>query len=74
MSIKTNIYNKENCEELKNKTKNWLKLFATCNDTSIENSDITPYMHVFVSHIWEYVKLYGNIYHYNQEGTFTGFY
>jgi hypothetical protein len=46
------------------RTKSWLLLYQTC----FFNNTITPYMHVFSHHLFEFVELHGNIKKFNLQG------
>ena len=58
--------NKDECEadELSRKIKSWVKLFIT----TYQSKDVTPYIHAFSMHVPEFVKLYGNIISFTQQG------
>lgn len=50
--------------EIKEKTRDWLKLFLGV----YTKKNITPYMHAFVAHMHEFVKLHGNVNLFNLQG------
>jgi hypothetical protein len=51
-------------EELKKRTSEWLELFLTV----YAKSTVTPYMHAFVFHLHEFVRLYRDINAFNCQG------
>ena len=51
-------------EKLKEDTLNWLGPFLSV----FSHEDMTPYIHVFVYHLHEFVQLYGNINLFNLQG------
>ena len=51
-------------ELLKNKTHEWFLLFRSC----FSAAEVTPYIHIFVSHFHEFMSLHGNLNIFNQEG------
>ena len=58
--------NKEegDADELSRKIKLWVKLFTT----TYQSKDVTPYIHAFSMHVPEFIKLYGNIISFTQQG------
>jgi hypothetical protein len=50
--------------EIKDRTKNWLELFLTV----YKKSDITPYIHAFAHHLYEFREREINLNLYSQEG------
>jgi hypothetical protein len=53
----------KSCELKKQNTK-WLKEF-----TSVYQRDaVTPYMHIYVFHLYQFVEMYGNVEQYNAQG------
>ena len=61
------ILGKENCgnaSEFGQRSKEWVKLFTSIYHTK----DVTPYIHAFAMHVGEFLKLYGNIVKFSQQG------
>ena len=50
--------------EFKSKVDHWMQKFLVVYQTK----DVTPYMHALVSHVPEFLKLYGNIEFFTQQG------
>ena len=51
-------------QTLKTKTENWMKDFL-----SIYTKDnVTPYMHIFVNHFHEFLRLYGDLSAFSEQG------
>lgn len=50
--------------ELRQRTRDWLKLYLTVYD----KKTVTPYMHAFVAHLHEFVRLYKDINAFNCQG------
>ena len=51
-------------ETIKNQTSEWLKEFLSV----YHKSNVTPYIHIFVTHLHEFVDLYGDINLYTCQG------
>jgi hypothetical protein len=51
-------------EIIKKETTDWLTLYSEIYD----NSTITPYMHIFQSHLCDFVQDFGDINDYNLQG------
>jgi hypothetical protein len=51
-------------EEVKLETSNWLKNFLNV----YESNKVTPYMHTFVSHLHEFVRLYEDVNQFTTQG------
>jgi hypothetical protein len=49
---------------IKESTMLWLKLYVRI----FTQAEITPYIHIFVHHVYEFVKLYGNVNNFNLQG------
>ena len=60
--------NKDECrletEELSRKIKLWVTLFTR----TYQSKDVTPYMYAFSMHVPEFIKLYGNLISFTQQG------
>ena len=58
--------NKEECDEdkLSRETKSWVKLFTS----TYQSKDVTPYIHAFSMHVPEFIKLYGSLLSFTQQG------
>ena len=50
--------------EFKSKVDHWMQKFLVVYRTK----DVTPYMHALMSHVPEFLKLYGNIEFFTQQG------
>ena len=46
------------------RAKTWVRLFTTV----YQSKDVTPYMHAFAMHVSEFLRLYGNIVMFTQQG------
>ena len=61
-----NMLGKNECDatafDLRAKT--WVRLFTTV----YQSKDVTPYMHAFAMHVSEFLRLYGNIVMFTQQG------
>lgn len=51
-------------EQVRVRTKNWLELFLRC----YQIVHVTPYIHCFAIHLHQFVRLYGDINLFNQQG------
>ena len=51
-------------DEFQERANEWVKLFTSLYQTK----DVTPYMHAFVMHLLEFVRLHGNITMFTQQG------
>jgi hypothetical protein len=51
-------------EMIKNSTMDWLKLYVRI----FTQAEITPYIHIFVHHVYEFVLLYGNVNDFKLQG------
>ena len=49
---------------------NWILLFTSTfiPNNLYQTKHVTPYMHIVVSHIPQFIKLYGNNSHFSQQG------
>ena len=64
-SIYIKIKKKEiNHDEVKKASKDWLKDFTNIYDTK----HVTPYMHIFVNHVHEFMEKYDDVNRFNVEG------
>ena len=59
--IKSNEMNKD---EIKLRTQQWKKIFIQV----FKKDEITPYIHCFCDHLFQFVEIYGDINLYNQQG------
>ena len=50
--------------QLRNKINSWFDMFLLL----YQAKDVTPYMHALYAHVPEFLKLYGNISHFTQQG------
>jgi ubiquinone/menaquinone biosynthesis C-methylase UbiE len=61
-----NMLGKSECDatafDLRAKT--WVRLFTSV----YQSKDVTPYMHAFAMHVSEFLRLYGNIVMFTQQG------
>ena len=65
VSVKDEAYPEQTrVESIKKDCFDWLLLF----DSVYSSHRITPYIHVFGEHLWEMVKLHGNINLFTMEG------
>lgn len=53
-----------NAVEIERQAKEWIRLFTTIYQTK----DVTPYMHALSMHVPEFIRLYGNIVVFTQQG------
>ena len=53
-----------NADQLQDDVNNWILLFTSIYQTK----HVTPYMHILVSHIPQFIKLYGSISPFSQQG------
>ena len=60
-SVKINSYG---AQDLKEATKKWINYFIKVH----QSVNVTPYMHTFGQHLWEMVKLHGDISLYTMQG------
>ena len=51
-------------DELSRKIKLWVTLFTM----TYQSKDVTPYMHAFSMHVPEFIKLYGSLISFTQQG------
>ena len=58
--------NEKDCnpDEIDVKTKSWVSLFVSI----YQSKDVTPYMHCFAMHTSEFIRLYGNVVTFTQQG------
>lgn len=58
--------NKDDCkaDELRVDIESWVKLFTT----TYQSKDVTPYIHAFLMHVPEFIKLHGNLVSFTQQG------
>ena len=54
----------ENVDELEKSIKSWVVKFTALYQTK----DVTPYIHAFAMHVPEFLRMYGNISSYTQQG------
>lgn len=64
-----NIYNlvkinKLNSKQIQDQTKSWANLFLSV----FQRSEITPYIHVFISHLSQFVDMHNDINKFNIQG------
>ena len=53
-----------NADWLQDNVNNWILLFTSLYPTK----HVTPYMHILVSHIPQFIKLYGSLAPFSQQG------
>ena len=51
-------------EDFKVGAQSWVSLYLTLYQTK----NVTPYIHAFAMHVWEFIKLYGSLEPYSQQG------
>ena len=61
-----NCLGKTECDavDFEGRARDWIRLFTSIYQTK----DVTPYMHAFAQHVPEFLRLYGNIVIFSQQG------
>lgn len=62
--LMTDINKECDPDKISRKTKSWVKMFTT----TYQSKDVTPYIHALCMHVPEFIKLYGNLLSFTQQG------